>query len=72
MFNCPTCENELVHNDTFGSIEYLLFMLGAHARNTVDGKSPAKDGNIYLCKICKQYYYVYVKDPNTLLKGYPC
>jgi len=60
---CPNCEHELNHHDSFGR-------LFPHQ----DGKVL---GDIYkceneLCEIFESYFYTYRDSSNILHEGYPC
>lgn len=70
--NCPTCQTELEHKDTFGNVDHCLEAIN-HPRGRYDReRRPVKHGDIFWCSKCEESYHTLDSDPEIIHEGYPC
>jgi len=68
---CPDCQSELEHDDTFGNTDHCLNSIGQPRSEGSRERHPVKAGDIYRCHNCEEYWHTY--DGNDeLISGYPC
>lgn len=69
--NCPECNEELIHEDTFGNLDYCMEAIGHQRQLGSPPRKPVKAGDIFRCEKCDDTYYKF-DGSDDLNYWYPC